>query len=500
MCIVTVRRIAIPLEFAVWPGRVTSGRNSVAVAGIAAIFIVFASQFGFADLKVKTRTTMMGHTTESTVYIKGARERREMSFGGRGGMATITQCDQKRFISIMGDRCTISSMGGSGNETTCPAMPSMGMGMEKEEPTAPPRKGGVITITRTSTDTGERQEMFGYKARHIRTSMTVESSPDACNQSHMKMETDGWYADLSTAFSCGDEGVRAMACGGMGRPSQPSCRDRVVMKGSGGGAAPGFPLKQTMTMTSEHGTFTTSTEVVELTSATLDPPLFDAPQGCKSMDMASLMGATPAGEPAPAVAKETPPAAQPATPTVAPPPPSTVPPKTAGVVRVGVVKLKDMSGQYLPTENLRINLMSEIGLRHMEAVPLETEAPEKDVEAEARAKQCDYILYTVPTQVKEPGSGGLPTAMVPKGTTLDRAKFQALTAVTLYKIGKPLPEIKEAHFVADGEQLGVNAVMATFEKESDKVAQQVQEDAKPRAASKTPARKGTGKTAGTKPQ
>src|SRR5579884_2322121 len=304
--IVTVRRIAIPLEFAVCPGGVMSGRNSVGVAGIAAIFIfIFASQPVFADLKVKTRTTAMGHTTESTVYIKGPRERREMSFGGRGGMATITQCDQKRFITVIGDRCTVSSMGGGGNETTCPAMPSMGM--EREQPAEAPRKGGVITITRTSTDTGERQEMFGYKARHIRTSMTMESTPDACNQSHMKMETDGWYADLSTAFSCGDEGVRAMACGGMGRPSQPSCRDRVVMKGSGGGAAPGFPLKQTMTMTSEHGTFTTSTEVVELTSATLDPPLFDAPQGCKSMDMASLMGGTPAGEAAPTVAKETPP-------------------------------------------------------------------------------------------------------------------------------------------------------------------------------------------------
>jgi hypothetical protein len=229
---------------------------------------------------------------------------------------------------------------------------------------------------------------------------------------------------------------------------------------------------------------------LEVTSATLDAPLFDAPPGCKSMDMASMMGGA---EPAPStVAKETTPpsaTAQPQTPTVAPPPPATVPPKTAGVVRVGVVKLKDMSGQYLPTENLRINLMSEITARHLEAVPLEAEAPEKDVEAEARAKQCDYILYTIPAQVKEPGSGGLPAPLVPKGTTLDRAKFQALTAMTLYKVGKPLPEIKDAHFVADGEQLGVNAVMATFEKESDKLAQQVQEDARPRASSKAPARK-----------
>ena len=39
-------------------------------------------------------------------------------------------------------------------------------------------KGGVVTITRTSTDTGERQEMFGYKARHIRSTMMMESTPE----------------------------------------------------------------------------------------------------------------------------------------------------------------------------------------------------------------------------------------------------------------------------------------------------------------------------------
>src|SRR5499427_5963632 len=95
------------------------------------------------------------------------------------------------------------------------------------------RKGGVITITRTSTDTGERQDMFGYKARHIKSSMIIESSPDACNQSHMKMEVDGWYADLSANFSCAMEDYRAMACGGPGG-SKSGCQDRVVMKGSGG--------------------------------------------------------------------------------------------------------------------------------------------------------------------------------------------------------------------------------------------------------------------------
>jgi hypothetical protein len=470
---------------------------------VVALLLGTAS-FLFGDLKIKTRTTVMGHTTESTVYIKGARQRSEMNFGGRGGMATITQCDQKRMITIVGDHCSYSVMG-SGGETTCPSVPAMPSvagipGMAGAS--APPRKGGVITITRTSTDTGERQDMFGYKAKHIRSTMMMVSSPDACHPSNMKMETDGWYADVSTAFSCGDESVRALACGGMGGRPQPQCRDRIVFKG-GGGSVSGFPLKQTTTMNSEHGNYTVTTEVVELTSTALDAPLFDMPAGCQTTDIASAMGGAEAAA-APDTAATPAPAANEAAnpqPTVAPPPPATVAPKTPGVVRVGVVNIKDMSGQNLPTDNLRINLMSEISARHMEAVPLEVETPLKDVEAEARAKECDYILFTVPTQVKEPGTGGLPAASLPRGTTLDPAKFQALTAITVYKVGKPLPEIKDFRIVADGEQFGVNAVMATFEKEGDKLAQQVEQDAHAHAAGKSAATKTTKpkSAAGTKP-
>ena len=459
---------------------------------LALITICF-SNLASADLKIKTRTTVMGHTTESTVYIKGGRERNEMSYGGHGGAVSIMQCDQKRMITISGNQCMVMSMGGG--ETSCPAMPNMGAmasGKAGEEPTAP-RKGGVLTITRTSTDTGERQEMFGYKARHIKTSMTMESSPDACNQSHMKMEMDGWYADLA-GFSCGDESYRALACSG-----KRGCSDRIVMKGSGS-AALGYPLKQTMTMTSERGTFTTTTEVVELENASLEASLFEMPPGCKVMDMSAMMGGAPAVHseaPAtvPAPANASPPApAEPAAPAMAA--------KAAGVVRVGVVKIKDMSGQSLPTDNLRLNLLSEFGRHQLEAVPLDAEAPQADVEAEARAKQCDYFVYTVSTQVKDAGSGGLPPASLPKGVMLDPAKYQALTAITLYKVGKPAPELKDLPLAADAGQLAVNAVMATFVQESDRVAQQIADDAHPKPSAKpakTPAKPGTSTTKAKQP-
>ncbi len=454
-------------------------RNSCAVMAALIYFVSAAS----ADLKIKTRTTVMGHSTESTVYIKGARERRETSFGGRGGMATLTQCDQKRMITITGDRCMIVSMGGG--ETSCPVMPSVGnllKGQVTSEPTAPPRKGGVVTVTRTATDTGERQDMFGYKARHIKTSMSMESSPDACNQSHMKMETDGWYADLSTAFSCGDD-VHSLACGNPSARRSEPCSDRIVVKGNGG-AALGYPLKQTTNMTSDQGTFTIVTEVVELTNATVEPALFEMPPGCQVMDMSAMMGgggSTPAASTAPTPAQPPPSKADTAPATAAAP---VVAPKAEGVTRIGLVKLKDASGESLPTNNLQINLISELGRHQFEVVTLDADSPQQAVETEAHAKQCDYILYTTVKQVKDPGSGGVPASSLPKGTTLDPAKFQALTEVTLYKIGKPLPEIKELNMAAMADQFAVDAVTATFAAESDRVAQQVTDDAHPASASK----------------
>ena len=87
-------------------------------------------------------------------------------------------------------------------------------------------------------------------------------------------------------------------------------------------------------------------------------------------------------------------------------------------------------------------------------------------------------------QVKSPGNDNVPATSLPRGVTLDPAKFQALSQITLYKVGKPTPELKDAPIAADAEQFGVNAVMATFPLESAKVAQQLDDDAHPKAPAK----------------
>ena len=441
------------------------------------LVVLALTSFASADLKIKTRTTVMGHSTESTVYIKGSRERSETTLGGRFSSTSIMQCDQKRIITIMGNQCSVMSLGS--NESSCSSggantnPDAKAQQMDNEEPTAK-RKGGVVTITRTSTDTGERQEMFGYKARHIKSTMTMESSPDACNQQHMKMEMDGWYADLAN-FSCADESYRSMACGGA--EGKHGCNDHIVVKGSGG-ARLGYPLKQTMTMTTEHGNFTITTEVVEITNTPAEASLFDAPANCKVTNVADTTPATSTPAPSDSAPAPKPAAEQPA---AAPAP--TAPPKPAGTIRIGVVKIKDTTGESLPTDSLMPQLLNEIAKHQFDVLQLDADAPESAVESEARAKQCDYYVFTVPTQAKDPNSGGLSPAV--KGVSLDPAKYQAATAVTLYKVGKPAPELKDVIFAADAPRFAVDAVSATFVLEGNKIAEQVAEDAHPKTPAKT---------------
>jgi hypothetical protein len=115
--------------------------------------------------------------------------------------------------------------------------------------------------------------MFGVTARHLKTSTTIESSPDACNKTNMSITSDGWYIDLPE-FSCPMTFSSPMGYGGQ----NGGCQDRTIMKNSGGGKL-GFPLTETRTMNMEGTSFTSSTETVEFSKAVLEPALFDIPAG-----------------------------------------------------------------------------------------------------------------------------------------------------------------------------------------------------------------------------
>ena len=80
-----------------------------------------------------------------------------------------------------------------------------------------------------TTDTGERKEMFGFTARHLKRTMISRSSPDACQRQQMKIETDGWYVSLEYGLNCsGSERPPQM-----GRMAPQGCRDRYQFKRTG---------------------------------------------------------------------------------------------------------------------------------------------------------------------------------------------------------------------------------------------------------------------------
>ena len=283
-----------------------------------------------------------------------------------------------------------------------------------------------MTHTSTLTDTGERKQMFGYTARRIKSTTVMDAPQGTCNPGHFEMESDGWYIDLPPGFSCDLSGASASNMGG----GRPDCQDQIRTKQSGS-ARLGFPVMVTTKMkmggadadeedaqaaAAMAGAMTTTLEVTDISNVTLDPALFEVPAGyTEAASMAELYGAPSAdtssmhhivsdGRPAGGGEAEGGGMSTPsATSNMANPAAAGVAPKRPGVVRVGVVPVANRSGREVSTESLGVQLVNGINGPGVEAVPLAS-AGQAEAEAEARQKECDFILYTELTALK-PSAG-----------------------------------------------------------------------------------------------
>jgi hypothetical protein len=334
------------------------------------------------DLKITYRTSTMGQSMENTTMLKGARERTEMKLGRGFDIINVTQCDLKRVIQISDSakKYIITPMD---NGDAAPT-PASGGQMSSE----PSRRGGVITYTSNAVDTGERKEMFGFQARHVKTSFLIESSADACSPMKQKMETDGWYIDFSFGLRCeaGAPSMRnPMSAGG-------GCRDTVRFNRQGA-ARTGYPLQETTTSYGPDGSvqFTSTKEVIELSRAPLDAALFDVPAGyTETSNYQDLMPSMNAmAQMALGQQREEPSmtSSQPAN------------AKAPGAIRIGVVAVNNRTDRAVSQQALRARLIGQIQASGLEAVPLNALAP-GEAETEAKAKQCDFILYTDVTGLK----------------------------------------------------------------------------------------------------
>ena len=343
-----------------------------------------------ADTKIKSRQTSGGQTYENTSYIKGKRQRSETN---NGQMVVIQQCDLRRNIQIMPAAKAYMIQPYDEPSTTTATNPGA------TSPAAPSTKGGVVTSIVTTKDTGERKQMFGYTARHIITTMEMKSSPDACSNVNNKMEIDGWYIDAAFALDCDSNRAYTahMPHAGGG------CRDRYETK-TIGLAKKGFPVWEKTTMIGPNGmdSFSTTNEVIEFSQATLDPSLFDVPEGYREVqDFASAFASAYATPATPSTVPSAP--STPSAPTIT----NAVNPKRAGVIRLGLAAVKTgnvaegMNASEL-AQAVRNSLLEQLKGTNIEAVPIE--ATGAAIQAEAQQKECDYVVYANVSHKK--GGGG----------------------------------------------------------------------------------------------
>ena len=346
------------------------------------------------DFKITIRTTVAGQSTQSTTMIKGARERSETSINaGAYSMhaVNITQCDMRRTIQINDSarKYLITPMdsdsSSSGDTSTAGAPPATGA-----------RTGGVVTVTSNTLDTGERRDMFGFTARHLKRTTMMQSSPDACNPQQMKIETDGWYINLEYGLSC-----PANRPPQTGRSSAPGgCRDRYVYKTTGPSNL-GYPLQETTTMYGANGAqmYSMTREVIELSRQTLDAALFDIPAGYTEARSQEEMSGAPSMTEMTETAKR-----QQGQQSNESQTPATTNTNTAQKIRVGVVEFNNKTKTSVSTDSLRDQLIASLASKGVEAIALNASSPSEAV-TEAKAKQCAYILYTDIATLKAPSSG-----------------------------------------------------------------------------------------------
>ena len=251
--------------------------NSVSLT----LALLCSVSIALADVKITTKSTAGGQSITSTTYIKGSRQRTEGM-----GYTSIYQCDLKRMIQINDKTRSyfIVPLGDAAGSK----------GANSQTSGARTRRGGVITYTTTTTDTGERKEMLGLTARHLKSKTVITASEGACNPMNMEMEMDGWYIDLPGGLSCAADGSAAPQF----PVEQSDCVDEVRFK-TEGTAKLGYPVMTTTKMKFNAGadspamnipTSSSTQEVVDLSTVTLDAALFDIPAGYREVKSMQELG------------------------------------------------------------------------------------------------------------------------------------------------------------------------------------------------------------------
>jgi hypothetical protein len=298
------------------------------LATLAAFLIAFAPALSpvasaMPDLKIEVKFTTPNYSAEgrrTTTYIQNDRKRVEERRGrspqplliGRVGpviyvsaspIVTITRCDLHQVFTLnLGDREYMSMpipkpptreellaralqarQAYEQARQQNPAMPPL--------PTMPTQPNLLIEII--TTDTGERNEMFGFTARHVIT--TRKQTPLMETDQMMPQEnvTDGWYVDLDTSVPCDrpPAGRFGLVTGSVSKKGESPQATFPTFK-SIGSQERGFALmtkerfRTAADLTSgrpAEDIETGGSQVIELSTGPLDPALFEVPKNFRKV-------------------------------------------------------------------------------------------------------------------------------------------------------------------------------------------------------------------------
>lgn len=360
---------------------------------LTGVSIVAGAQTNY---KIHQMMTMAGDKSESTIYVRGTRKRTQRSTQGID-VTEIEQCDLKRNIKV-NDKKKLYLIESLDLETSAETKTNAPKTNSPKDQSPKPKttKGGIITMVSNITDTGERKQMFGLTARHIKTSMHTESSPDACSPQDMKTETDGWYVDLATE-TCPIDYSKVML--EAMRDTEGGCQDQYKSRTTGTGKT-GFPLTETTTQIMSGQTSTINIETLEFSKAPLDQALFDIPAGYKLAandqelygfgDMSAMMQNKNGNDDDEEKPKNNSNKNNPTPPVNN----SSSSEKKAGTVRVGVIITNSSGGENVSMTNLQSFLTQKLTGGNVEAVLIFSEA-------EARTSNCDYLLTSNFSKLKQ---------------------------------------------------------------------------------------------------
>jgi hypothetical protein len=254
-----------------------------------------------AGIKMTIRYGDAGNSSEHVMYISADRKRWEfrnsegerkadgslqLIYGPR--LVAITRCDLGQSFELNLDASEYASAQYPPRPLTKKQIEARGLHIPAKQASEKP----TLRIEVTTTDTGQRKQMFGHTARHIIT--TRKQIPlEGSDSEPQETVTDAWYIDLNQRLSCdyqGPEGKKHPAYTLAVNGKRPMPKVEFISTGE---PEAGFALRSLTTSkitytlpdgTKKQADSKSEVRVTQLEQGPLDASLFEIPQGFRHVE------------------------------------------------------------------------------------------------------------------------------------------------------------------------------------------------------------------------